>query len=555
MSSHIYSSTESVWIDENDDDFAQYILDHPTAQIVTVDGHRGVWAEFSLNPPTYDYNWLAENTDAYNTYIANHPDAQIVYNDEEEEYGVWENTGTSNPISASNFRLVADISGIMTESDYKILKNAFKNELGNPIWGVENNTYLTNFMQTNIGEEVVVVGNYLFADIFTGSFDANGYVIKNFTHIYNVKATSASTINIGFFGKVTNPQNGTANVTDLALRNYKLYVYDYTGYANTLNIGTLIGLSEMTTSLTNTTVHASVNVDVAGSNKVVNSGILIGKYTGTISNPVAGSDNASTDYGVNLAIENTIVLGNMIVNNESGTAYVGGVIGTLTRNNVGGALFGAVSFADINVTAGTSSVGGIIGNTVKATEETSVPCATYLDIYGSAAYLKNSILSRASKSNTWAVVNNAIGNISNGTSTLPDATGTTSRFYAGESYTNILAKTTSAYNNSRQYIPESISTGKNTLDVIAEVKQGGGAKYSHLDMDGTTTLDPREPTRLYDLIKTYIFKVEITASKYNNTTYDTIYTTALMRTNSGDIVTQFDLHGLEDVSLIKIDLL
>lgn len=32
-------------------------------------------------------------------------------------------------------------------------------------------------------------------------------------------------------------------------------------------------------------------------------------------------------------------------------------------------------------------------------------------------------------------------------------------------------------------------------------------------------------------------------------------TTALMRTNSGDIVTQFDLHGLEDVSLIKIDLL
>lgn len=34
-----------------------------------------------------------------------------------------------------------------------------------------------------------------------------------------------------------------------------------------------------------------------------------------------------------------------------------------------------------------------------------------------------------------------------------------------------------------------------------------------------------------------------------------IETTALMRTNSGDIVTQFDLHGCEDVSLIKIDLL
>lgn len=31
--------------------------------------------------------------------------------------------------------------------------------------------------------------------------------------------------------------------------------------------------------------------------------------------------------------------------------------------------------------------------------------------------------------------------------------------------------------------------------------------------------------------------------------------TALMRTNSGDIITQFDLHGCEDVSLIKIDLL
>ena len=31
--------------------------------------------------------------------------------------------------------------------------------------------------------------------------------------------------------------------------------------------------------------------------------------------------------------------------------------------------------------------------------------------------------------------------------------------------------------------------------------------------------------------------------------------TALMRTNSGDIITQFDLHGDEDVSLIKIDLL
>lgn len=32
-------------------------------------------------------------------------------------------------------------------------------------------------------------------------------------------------------------------------------------------------------------------------------------------------------------------------------------------------------------------------------------------------------------------------------------------------------------------------------------------------------------------------------------------TTALMRTNSGDIVTQFDLHGCEEVSLIKVDLL
>ena len=32
-------------------------------------------------------------------------------------------------------------------------------------------------------------------------------------------------------------------------------------------------------------------------------------------------------------------------------------------------------------------------------------------------------------------------------------------------------------------------------------------------------------------------------------------TTALMKTNSGDIITQFDLHTLEDVSLIKVDLL
>lgn len=547
-----YSSTERVWIDENDDDFAQYILDHPTAQIVTVDGHRGVWAEFSLNPPTYDYNWLAENTDAYNTYIANHPDAQIVYNDEEEEYGVWENTGTSNPISASNFRLVADISGIMTESDYKILKNAFKNELGNPIWGVENNTYLTNFMQTNIGEEVVVVGNYLFADLFTGSFDANGYVIKNFTHIYNVKVTSQSTINIGFFGKVANSQSSIANITDLALRNYKLYVYDYTNFANTLNIGALIGLSEMTTSLTNTTIHATVNVDVYSSDKIVNAGILMGKYSGTISSPVAGSNNASTDYGVNLAIENTIVLGNMTVNNESGTAYVGGVVGTLVRNNIGGAIFGAVSFADINVTAGTTSVAGLIGYTDKTTNEESVPCTTYLDVYSSAAYLKNSTLARTSKSNAWTVVNNAIGNVANGTS------NSTNRFYAGETYTNILTRTTSAYNNSRQYVPESISTEKNTLDVIAEVKQGGGAKYSHLDMDGTTTLDPREPTRLYDLIKTYIFKVEITASKYNNSTYNTIYTTAAtnsilngkMGTNSaGDKLT---LAYAQHVTMLRI---
>ena len=470
------------------------------------------------NNPVYTYERIYSDDDEYsNLYNSLTPaqkETDVIFDPATGKYFIWK-AEEVNPIKYNSFILDADISGIMTKEDYDILKNAFSDQQNNPIWGYNKGfdvgnsriTYLTNFLQTNVGEEVVVIGNF-FANEFDGKFDGNGHVIKNFIQIYNVVSESTTEVNIGFFGKAKE----NAIINNIALREYKLYVYDYTSFGNTLNIGALIGLSVMNSSLNNSTIHASINVNVSSSNSIVNIGILMGRYEGTIEEPIAsiGGVQNVTEYHLNVAIENVIVLGNIEVDNIEGSSLVGGIIGSIAEyGNNGRSIYNPISFTDINVTSTISYVGGIIGYTgndasISSTVLDSEECNKYINNLGVVAYLKNAVIQRENSSAVWNIVNKAIGNVSN-------STVNTIRALEGTTYETFMSKSNTALIN-RTYLPENTTLSNQIYDVISEFKENpqnhsysNVHKYESYQTSGASN-EPRESTRLVDIVRVYILK-------------------------------------------------
>ena len=287
----------------------------------------------------------------------------------------------------------------------------------------------------------------------------------------------------------------------------------------------------MSTSITNTTIHASVNINISGSNALINAGIVMGRYEGSI----AGSDETgSNEYEVVVAIENVIAVGNLIVDNENGSSLVGGVLGSIGINsNNGSAIFGAIAFADINVTSSTPMVGGLIGyagndTSISATVLSANPnCFTYLNNGGAAIYLANSTVYRNGSLAEWIVSTKAIGNVNN-------STISSTRQLEGTSYSNIMTNSNTAYNP--KYRPDNTTT-KGIYDIISETTVGNEAKYKAFvpAVGGIASAEPREPVRLSDIIKTYVLKfakIETTLSTTIESTSVTLNVYTLATTNT-----------------------
>ena len=486
--------------------------------------------QYNLNPESYQAT--IEANDAYFDPDAPYPSDST----KQGVWGYWAETPTE-PIKYDKFRLTADISGIMTSTDYDILENAFgiSPTTGKPIWGY-GNTYLTNFVQTNVGNQVTVIGN-IFADSFVGEFDGNGYTIKNFNVLYNVSTDAATTINIGFFGYATS----TSNIYDMNLRDIAINVYDTTSYANVINVGGLIGLNDSAKALTNTTVHASISVYASGTNKIVNVGGVVGFQVGSISDPDTVATKYSlasnpytfpTEYDVNVAIENVIAIGSITVNN-AGKNNLGGIVGVMRSGESGASVFNAVTLNEIQSRAGTTLAGGIIGYVCSSYTYSAGKITAFTQnvsdlaianeikyVLGSgiAQYLQDSILVWTGATSS-SFVNKMIGNVTITGSTSTDAgrkaTGLTYTELAYNGVESSYRRSQSHYINTNSnyiYLPENTVT-RGIYDVISETTQGGTAKYaSYIIGTGNdySSNNPRESLRFVDIVYTYLLRLELT---------------------------------------------
>ena len=342
----------------------------------------------------------------------------------------------------------------------------------------------------------------------------------------------ATTVNVGFFGYATT----TALISDMNIRDISISVYDGTTYANVINVGGLIGLSDMTHSLTNTTVHANINVYAVGTNKVVNVGGAVGFFVGQITNPdvEATAYNLNTysfasEYDVSVAIENVIAIGNICVNN-GGKNNIGGVLGAMRSGDSGAAIFNAVTLSEIQSRLGTTLAGGIIGYVVSSytyaqgkvtaftqnTADIAVANETkYILGSGVAQYLQDSILVWTSAT-TYTFVNKLIGNV-----TTTGGSNDAARKATGVSYSELAyngnysgyRRSVSHYVNTSSnyiYLPEN-TVNKGIYDVISEKTSGDTPKYySYISGEGEvyTSNNPRESLRFVDILYTYVLRLE-----------------------------------------------
>lgn len=350
----------------------------------------------------------------------------------EVQWGFWmqESLGKA---SYEKFIQVKNISGVLTANDVAVLEGIVSEGTGN--W----NDYFPNFLQLSAGNVVTAIGSifanntYMDEDTpvsvaFIGSYNGKGFTIENVNIMGYATLATATTYNVGMFESVGSgsykkggaTKNGV--VTSVNLRNWNIVFSDGNSIAgNTLNVGGVVGLSQQTTPLKDSTFHGIINVySGAGT---VNVGGLIGKYDTT--GVTLNSDTA--------IIDGAIAIGNIYA--KAGTINAGGIIGNLyaasstsfTVNNV-------VSMTGIFATASTNVIGGLIGRSSNANALTTSNSKEN-------AYVTDSVVDMTAGN----AVNKQIGNGSN---------------VAGVTYTTLRAGSESGYVGGNAFVGPETTTAK-----------------------------------------------------------------------------------------------
>lgn len=411
----------------------------------------------------------------------------IVYEDESDRWGVWADKYVDTSTVYKSFRQTANISGTLTAYDISLLEGQFGDN-----WGVGKG-YLNNFIYTEQGSIVTAIGS-IFADVtyvnekgetvtvpFVGTYDGNGYVIDGFNILAYASGGEAATLNIGMFSRIgsglmpkdTVPSNG--KVTGVNLRNVNITVSDYSGNANTINVGGIVGSSQQTTSIENSSAH--LNITIYSTGGTVNVGGLIGEY-----------GYYETGVSSVAAVNGVISLGSIYVN--APTVNAGGIIGLIASNSVG-YVNNAVSMTEIFSTSQNNTIGGLIGSAsgASSTAETVLTSADGKQ----NGYLTDSIVNMT----TGEAVNYAVGNI-------PSSTG------IDVSYSTLYAYSVSGYNAQGVYYRLSTDSADNRgrYDVLSDGKvmlnNDGDGNYSQSSM--------YESSRLADIIDIYILLYAKTAT-------------------------------------------
>ena len=350
----------------------------------------------------------------------------------EVQWGFWmqESLGKA---SYEKFIQVKNISGVLTANDVAVLEGIVSEGTGN--W----NDYFPNFLQLSAGNVVTAIGSifanntYMDEDTpvsvaFIGSYNGKGFTIENVNIMGYATLATATTYNVGMFESVGSgsykkggaTKNGV--VTSVNLRNWNIVFSDGNSIAgNTINVGGVVGLSQQTTPLKDSTFHGIINVySGAGT---VNVGGLIGKYDTT--GVTLNSDTA--------IIDGAIAIGNIYA--KAGTINAGGIIGNLyaasstsfTVNNV-------VSMTGIFATASTNVIGGLIGRSSNANALTTSNSKEN-------AYVTDSVVDMTAGN----AVNKQIGNGSN---------------VAGVTYTTLRAGSESGYVGGNAFVGPETTTAK-----------------------------------------------------------------------------------------------
>ena len=176
---------------------------------------------------------------------------------------------------------------------------------------------------------------------YTGTFDGNGYTIKNLV------INGGSNSNIGFFGVTHNGE-----IKNLTIENAKV--------SGRLNVGVVAG-EPYTTKYTNITVKGHIEVNGMA-------------YVGAV-----GGKNAYADW-TNITVnadETSYVKAHSIENGKAYRTYVGGVCGF---NGEGGHTFKNIT-SNINVKGSTIDVGGLFGIAHYGNKFENCVCTGDVEIY------------------------------------------------------------------------------------------------------------------------------------------------------------------------------
>ena len=182
------------------------------------------------------------------------------------------------------------------------------------------------------------------ANPFTGTFNGNGYTIKNLV------IDGGSQSNIGFFGVTMNGE-----IKDVTFENAKV--------SGRLNVGVVAG-TPYTSKYTNITVNGHVEVDGMA-------------YVGAV-----GGKNAYANWtNVTVNVDDTsYVNANSVENGTAYRTYVGGVVGF---NGEGGHTFSNI-YSNINVKGSTCDVGGLFGIAHYSNNFVNCVCEGDVEIYAAS---------------------------------------------------------------------------------------------------------------------------------------------------------------------------
>ncbi len=264
-------------------------------------------------------------------------------------------------ISYVDFKLTDNISGIMSYDDMRILSGEFGDN-----WG-KGNSYLQNFLQTEVGEHVTAVGA-VFTENFIGSFNGNGYVIDgmNLVHVGGGNVGMFASVGTGSLPNSEEVKSGS--VKELHMRNFNITVYHTSG--GSLNVGGIIGHMDSNQPLVELSYHGKIKVT---------------SYVGTVNvGGIIGSVSATESISGLLA--KAYVLGNIEVDAMAGN--VGGVIGSMQN---AGSVSGVVSTIEVFANGSGLSVGALIGQSSDTSVIDSSAVAVYL---GNSVWANNSAISK-----------------------------------------------------------------------------------------------------------------------------------------------------------------